>query len=133
MKSFSDTVVDNDERCKWISPPPAKEGIEQESNQDRSCKVGIDHRDAPFGEQDLILSLLPCRPFAKGKQEHGNEGSGNPDNASNRGTGVGPREECVDQLSKDVDYQRNERNSDEPKGQMLALLIHSSELPNDHH
>ncbi len=49
MKRFPDTIIHNDERGEWISPPPAEEGIEEESQQHSSSEIGINQRHAPFG------------------------------------------------------------------------------------
>src|SRR5258708_23757780 len=55
MHRFPDAVVHNDEGGQGISPPPAKERIEDESHQDRSSELSIDHGHTSFGEQNLIL------------------------------------------------------------------------------
>jgi hypothetical protein len=41
VDGFSDTVIDDDERSKWVSPPPAKERIQHQTQRDCSGQVGI--------------------------------------------------------------------------------------------
>src|SRR5579864_8703060 len=70
MPGFSDAVVDNNERCKRISPPPAAEGIERQTDEDGGRQIRVDERDACFCPEDLISQLLPGDEFAIGESQH---------------------------------------------------------------
>ena len=132
MNSFLTAVVNDDERSKRISPPPAKERIERQPHQDRPSKIGIHQGHATFSQQNLVLELLSSAPFAKGEQQHGNERDRDPDDPPNARGGMRSSEECDNQLRHDVDDERDEGDPNETKCQTLSCEIDAPELPNDH-
>jgi hypothetical protein len=75
MNPLPEAVVHDDQRSKGISPPPAEEGIENETNGDSSSKLGINEGHLPFHQENGLAELLARHSFTKGEQEHRHESS----------------------------------------------------------
>src|SRR5260370_17257996 len=133
MHSLPDAVVHDDQRSKGISPPPAEEPIEHETNQHRPSKVGINEGDMPLRHENGIAELLARHSFSKSEEEHGNAGDGEPCNATNRRSGMRAGEKCERVLPKNVEGQGEKSGSNEAKRESFTVLIDSEQLPHHNH
>ena len=59
MDRFSDAILHNNERGEWISPPPAKERIEHESQQHGSGEIGYTEYGDPRGTPIVLFHGMP--------------------------------------------------------------------------
>src|ERR1700687_4431316 len=113
MHTLPDPIIDNYQGSERVSPPPAEKSIEDEANQDRTGKIGIDESNMSLRHKHDITELLACHAFPICEQQHNYECSSQPHNAYHRRLRVRLCKQSHSNLRQNVDSKGEECCTDE--------------------
>src|SRR5437588_10967889 len=119
---FPGAVVDEDVTGSWVSPPPAKPGIEDKPGQDSAGQDGVDRSDPALRAQHRVIQLGARTGLPSRKNEHGSSGGGGPDDAQTTRPGIVSGYQYDRALHGHAHGQGDERHADQPQGSSLAPL-----------
>ena len=129
--AFRNPVVDDDESCERVGPPPAEEGIPCDAEQNGTRQRPVDEGDTRLRGEHWIAQSAAGDQLSPGQEQHDGAGHCKPDDRRLRCSWMCAGQERPTGLRKNVDRQRDECRANELESYALAISIDTLELP-DH-
>jgi hypothetical protein len=119
FERFSGRVVDQDEACDWVGPPPAERCVQRKTDQDGRGQDAIDKGDPALGAKDRVVEGFAGAGFPPGEYEHDYRGDCRPRDAGWAVVRMVRSGQDHRALNGEIDGESNERGADEAQRPML--------------